>query len=117
MTTTSGSITWRKTQSGQWAVCGPAEQIRPGATVVVAKRSGGTSTVEIESVGKTFDRDGVPSRYGYPAERSSGGSAGSYGEDEQDNEGYWAAYVAGEESYVAPSCDDLAVIDQSTGDD
>lgn len=68
---------YRKTKSGQWAVMGPADVVRPGATVTVTKADGSTKTERIVSVGKPFD--GLV--YGYPApreHRSSGGYGRGY---------------------------------------
>ena len=63
----STEITYRKTKSGRWAVMGPAVIVRPGATVVVRLKDGGSKPETIESVGKPFVRDGVEMVYGYPA--------------------------------------------------
>lgn len=61
--------TYRKTKSGTWAVMGPVDTIRAGATVTVTKRDGSMKTEEIKSVGRSFDRDGQQMAYGYPAPR------------------------------------------------
>ena len=65
--TKTTKITYRKTKGGRWAVQGPAAIVRPGATVTVQLKNGGTKTETIESVGKPFTRDGVEMVYGYPA--------------------------------------------------
>lgn len=63
--------TFRKTKSGKWAVMGPATKVYEGAPVVVTKKDGSFTTVNIRSVGKTFTVEGVQCRYGYEAEAAS----------------------------------------------
>jgi len=61
------NCSYRKTQSGKWAVCGPTSVVKVGATVTVTKKDGSTKTEVIEAVGKPFVRNGVDAVYGYPA--------------------------------------------------
>jgi hypothetical protein len=56
---------FRKTRGGRWAVLGPAEVVKAGATVTVKKRDGTEVEVEIADTGKPFERDGVTCVYGY----------------------------------------------------
>src|SRR5690606_22395073 len=87
--TKSTEITYRKTRGGRWAVQGPAVIVRPGATVVVRLRNGGSKPETIESVGKTFTRDGVGPVDGGPARsnrptRRRGRSCRGWDEDHED---------------------------------
>lgn len=75
---TSIQCSYRKTKSGQWAVMGPVNVIKTGATVTVTKKSGETKTETIASVGKPFSRAGVEMVYGYPSERNSHSSHRSH---------------------------------------
>lgn len=76
------AATYRKTRTGEWVIYGPADLLATGRHIPVSLKSGATKTVSIESVGKTFDHDGVAMCYGYaPREeraarpaRHSGGS-------------------------------------------
>jgi hypothetical protein len=61
----TATITFRKTQRGEWAVCGPVSAVREGTEVTVTKRSGDTKRVYIERVGRQFQRDGKAMVYGY----------------------------------------------------
>lgn len=62
--TKTQSPQFRKTQSGEWVVFGPASQVHVG-TVTVAKRDGTTKVENVARVGKTFTVDGVECCYGY----------------------------------------------------
>lgn len=86
-TATATKTTYRKTRKGEWVVCGPADTVRPGATVTVTKRSGETKSETIASVGKTFTADGVEQVYGYldrPARRRTRPSNGWTADDHED---------------------------------
>jgi hypothetical protein len=65
MSTTTNTITYRKTKNGDWVAFGPADMIQPGKLVIVTKRDGSTKEERVESVGKTFDVNGRPHVYGY----------------------------------------------------
>jgi hypothetical protein len=56
---------FRRTRGGAWAVYGPADVVKAGATVTVEKKDGTTVEVEIARTGKEFDVDGTPCVYGY----------------------------------------------------
>jgi hypothetical protein len=56
---------FRRTRGGAWAVYGPADVVKPGATVTVEKKDGTTVDVEIARTGKVFEVDGVQCVYGY----------------------------------------------------
>lgn len=61
---TSTTCSFRKTTTGEWVAFGPAKLIRTGnVTVTLAK--GGTKTVNVARVGKTFVADGITCAYGY----------------------------------------------------
>jgi len=67
------SITWRKSKSGEWVVCGPVDDVRVGV-VTVTKRSGVIEHVEIEKLGRPFQTDdGRTLVYGYWPESSPQG--------------------------------------------
>lgn len=66
---------FRKTRGGRWAVLGPADVVKPGATVSVEKKDGTTVDVEIADTGKPFDKDGVQCVYGYKVASKSNGKA------------------------------------------
>jgi hypothetical protein len=59
------TITFKKTQRGEWAVCGPVSAVREGTEVTVTKRSGDTKRVYIERIGRQFQADGQAMVYGY----------------------------------------------------
>ena len=61
---TSTTCSFRKTKTGEWVVFGPARLVKPG-TVTVSLANGGTKTVTVASVGKTFTADGITACYGY----------------------------------------------------
>lgn len=82
MTTTTATrhstttATWRKTQSGEWAVCGLAAVVKAGTDVHVAKKNGEVTVEHIARVGKTFRAaDGNTMVYGYLAASSSSSSS------------------------------------------
>jgi hypothetical protein len=49
-------ITYRKTRAGNWAVCGPVEQMHIGP-VAVTKRNGGTKSEMVVKLGTPFIGD------------------------------------------------------------
>lgn len=61
---TSTTCSFRKTKTGEWVVFGPARLVKPG-TVTVSLANGGSKTVTVASVGKTFRADGLEACYGY----------------------------------------------------
>lgn len=63
------TTTYRKTKAGQWVVFGPESLVIEGE-VAVTKRDGTTKTEIIESVGRTFECDGIQARYGYIARKN-----------------------------------------------
>jgi hypothetical protein len=63
----TATITFKKTQRGEWAVCGPVSAVREGTEVTVTKRSGDTKRVYIERTGREFQVDGKAMVYGYIA--------------------------------------------------
>jgi hypothetical protein len=68
---TAATITYRKTQQGEWVAYGPAAVMRKGA-VTVTKKDGSIKTEHVGRLGKTFTVAGVPMVYGYLEQRSSG---------------------------------------------
>lgn len=72
------SVTWRKSKSGEWVVCGPVHAVHVGV-VAVTKRSGAVEHVEIERLGKPFQTDdGITLVYGYPAKAERTTTQSSY---------------------------------------
>lgn len=65
MSNATATITYRKTKRGEWVAFGPAALIAPGRSVIIVKKDGTTRMEAIESVGRTFDVDGVEMVYGY----------------------------------------------------
>lgn len=65
---------FRRTRGGAWAIFGPADVVKPGATVTVEKKDGSTVDVEIARVGKLFEADGVPCVYGYRVAKKKDGA-------------------------------------------
>lgn len=63
-TATAPRATFRKAKNGKWVVFGPTSIVKPG-TVTVTKKNGSTSTVTVESVGKSFTANGAACCYGY----------------------------------------------------
>lgn len=59
------SCIFRKTRGGRWAIFGPADVVKAGATVTVELKDGNTVDVEIADTGKPFNKDGIPCVYGY----------------------------------------------------
>lgn len=82
-------LTYRKTREGDWAVFGPAAELKAGA-VTVRKKDGTRKTETVERVSKSFDVQGVPHAYGYiqRQERQGGcaacGRGGHLVEDMED---------------------------------
>ena len=66
MTTTQ--ITYRKTRQGAWVAYGPADAVKAGEVVNIAKKNGQISRRLVESTGKVFIVDGERMVYGYLAE-------------------------------------------------
>lgn len=65
MTTATATATYRKTRQGEWVAYGPADLVKPGASVVVTKKSGEAKTEHVATVGRSFTVDGVDMVYGY----------------------------------------------------
>jgi len=59
---------YRKTKKGDWVVFGPTSEVKPGR-VTVTKKNGSTKTEVVDTVGKSFDVNGVPHCYGYIQEK------------------------------------------------
>lgn len=70
--TLTRDVCLRKTSSGAWAVQGPADVVREGATVAVPRRRGGRVAYYVEETGRPFERDGETFVYGYPRELGKG---------------------------------------------
>ena len=107
------SITWRKSKSGEWVVCGPVDDVRVGV-VTVTKRSGVIEHVEIEKLGRPFQTDdGRTLVYGYPAktERTTTATRSSYrGPCENCGEGkasYSVVDSSGIQGMVCERCSNL----------
>lgn len=66
-------VCWKRTRGGTWAVSGPASVVKVGMVGVVRK-DGTLEDIEVKSVGKTFERNGVEWRYGYTTEFNTGTS-------------------------------------------
>ena len=66
----AATVTYRKTQQGEWVAYGPATAVRVGA-VTVTKRDGSIKTEQVERVGKTFTAGGIPMVYGYLAKTAA----------------------------------------------
>lgn len=81
-------VRFKKRQAtGDWVLVGPASLVVEGP-VTVTKKNGRTSVENVVGVGGTFDRNGVPSRYGYLMEKpeaqpaKSAGAGGATSEDD-----------------------------------
>jgi hypothetical protein len=78
-------IGYRKTRQGDWAVCGPATEVRVGA-VTVTKRDGTTKTETVTRLGSVFETPEGPMVYGYLAAKAPSGNGGRrYGGRNTDN--------------------------------
>ena len=67
-TTATTQITYRKTRQGAWVAFGPADAVKAGEVVNIAKKNGAISRRLVESTGKVFIVDGERMVYGYLAE-------------------------------------------------
>lgn len=82
--TPAATFTWRKTQSGEWVICGDAKAlrhaVRGGLSVPVTSKSGASKRVFPTRVGKTF---------------SNGLAYGYLGDDYDERPSYRATYGGG----------------------
>lgn len=60
--------TFRRTKDDEWVVQGTVDEVRPGK-VSVERKDGSTRVVDVESVGRPFNRNGVQMVYGYLAKK------------------------------------------------
>lgn len=79
------NCTYRKTQAGQWVVCGPVSVVRPGTQVTVYKSDGTTKTELIETCGRPFGDNLV---YGYIAQRAAAATVKQPTRGRYDSEGF-----------------------------
>lgn len=66
----TGTITYRKTQRGEWVACGSPAAMRAGCQVAVTRKDGSTETRLVKSTGKAFGTPEGPRCYGYLAPRA-----------------------------------------------